>query len=702
MAVYRVIKSEGEGSRYLGRVSEVVDANKDAFGFVAPVLFKDALVAGRLWVLTADDIYAGHLMFYGLLPTLKVQQLFVLPEHRGRRLARLLVDKLVEHAELEGYGSICARVASDLPSNSVWERLGFPILRAERGGQSTGRVINIRLRRIHPRGDQMHMFAALEGAKDRRLPVARGLPISRSRWYALDMNVWLDLVRRRGPFYDAARKLIELSAKGRFRLRFTSEAVEEARRSSLEHPEDQLLEVMRSWQALPDNDEAKLADLVEELRKIIFPGRLPAGKHAANEHSDLRHLAISIHQGASGFVTRDRDLLRQRTKIWIRFGLELLTPIDLIGDDIQFAAPRTSWSSDFKVDKVAHWSRVGSFARAVIGEGARLREPDHDDEIWTCSLAGEIVGLCYWHTQMRGDVEASLCTTDVQQFDVRQRAFDVLLGLLLSNSPSTAVLHRILLRMDEDTASYFAEDLLRLGFFRTKEADCFVRFVSGAPLDLGDWKLAKELVERETGAGSEWIKSGGGGPILRLKRGHEAFDLHRFDIETCFGMTALTLGNRNAFYVPVKEIHSNELLPLSRRPSLFTAHDASFRVERVYFRKPIMAARLEPGDLLFFYVSGAIGGLLGAARCTASEVLGQEEATERYRRLAVLEPSEVGDRVHCIAFDNYLAFKAPVTRGWLKTKGLVAKNNFQTIARVPGEPPGASYLDVLVEGLGWH
>jgi GNAT superfamily N-acetyltransferase/predicted nucleic acid-binding protein len=699
MATLRIVKSEGEGSRYIDRISEVVDANKDVFAFVPAVWFKASLAAGRLWILVDDGVYAGHLMFYGPLPTLKIQQLFVLPEHRGRRLARRLLDELIEHAEVEGYGSIRARVASDLPANSAWERLGFPIVRTVRGGQSTGRVINLRLRRIQPRGDQLHMFAMLEGTVERRLPIARGIPISRSRWYALDMNVWLDLVRRRGVFYVPARKLLDLAIKGRLRLRFTSEAVEEARRSSNENPEDQLLEVMKTWQALPGSDEAVLATLVDELRGIVFPGRLPSGRQAANEQSDLRHLAISIHQGANGFVTRDRDLLRRRTRILSRFGLEILMPTDLAEDDVQLAAPRTAWVHDLKVDKVAHWSDVREYARGVIGDGARLREPDHDDEIWTCSLAGDLVGLCYWHTQTRGDVEAFLHVSDIQESDARQRAFDVLLGLLVANSPSTSVFHRVVLRMDEDTASYFFGDLQRLGFLKTKEPDCFIRFVSGAPLDLGDWKLAKELVERETGSLSEWIAGGKRGPILQLKRDSEVVELDRFAIETCFGITTLTLGDRKAFYVPVKEVHSNELLPLSRRPSLFTSHDASFRVERVYFRSPRMAASIEPGDLLFFYVSGEIGEVLGVARCTASEILDAKEATERYRRLAVLDPSVVGDKVHCLAFDNYLPFKTPVTLAWLKAKGLEANNNFQTIARVPGASPGTSYLALLAEGL---
>lgn len=434
---------------------------------------------------------------------------------------------------------------------------------------------------------------------------------------------------------------------------------------------------------------------------MIFPNYSSSGRHAPSEHSDLRHLAISIYQKASGFITRDRAILRHRNRIWDRFGLDLLTPSALIDEHAQPLAPRTALNSDFKVEKMENWMpAVVDFAKAAIGEGARLRQPDRDDETWSCSLGGEIVGLCYWHTQTRGDVEAFLCTSEAQDADTRQRTFDVLLGLLFFSSPSKATIQRVVLRVDDGTADSFADDLVRTGFFRTKELDTFVKLMSGAPLELGDWRIAKGLVESETGASSEWIRNAPAGPVLRLKWDSEVFDLGRFDIETRFGITAMTLGERNAFYIPVNEAYSNELLPLPQRPSLFTDHDAAFRVERVYFRAPHGAGQLEPGDLLFFYVSGAIGGLLGVARCTASQVLDHKEASERYRRLAVLDPGKIGDKVHCIAFDNYLPFKAPVSRAWMKSRGLEARHNFVTIARVPGEPPGASYLDVLVEGLG--
>lgn len=700
MSDFEIIRTEAEGSKFLDQLSTAIDANSDSFGFVPRSRYQVSLRAGGLWILVRGRDYAGHVMFGGALPTLKIEQLFVLPSYREHGLGRRLIEELVKHAELEGYSSMRARVASDLPANAFWEHMGFEICRTVAGGVSTARIINVRLRPIQPRGAQMLMLAMFDGLAARPLPVARGLPINRLHWYTLDLNVLLDIVRKREPHCEAALRLMALSARGRVRLRFTSEAIEEARRNADGRPLDPLLDLVTSWPPLPHSEEGEVEPLVEELRALVFANRSPSGRHAANDRSDLRHLAISIYQKANGFITRDRALLRHRNHIWDRFGLDLLTPMALVDEDEQPLAPRTTLDGDLKLERVDNWRpAVLHFARAAIGEGARLRLPDRDDEAWSCSVNGVIIGLCYWHTQTRGDVEAFLCTAATRESDLRQRAFDVLLGLLFSYSPSKAVIHRVVLRVDDGTADAYAEDLVRSGFFRTREIDTFVKFVSGQPLELGNWPLAKHLVEQEIGATSEWSKNRAVGPVLHLKWDSGARALDRFDIETRFGITALTLGERKAFYIPIEEKYSNQLLPLPSRPELFTEHDASFRLERVYFRGPRSASMLEPGDLLFFYVSKVIGGLVGVARCTASQVLDHGEAAERYRRLAVLDPREVGDKVHCVAFDNYLPFKAPVTRAWLQQSGLAARNNFITISRVPGTLPAATYLDILNEGL---
>ena len=694
----KIIKDETEGWPYLPQVQESADAHRKALGFLPRVVYEQRLAAGRLWILVQEGRYIGYVMFGGALPTLKVTQFFIQPGFRGQGLGRLMIEDLVKYAEAEGYGSIRAHVASDLDANAVWERLGFQVQRTMSGGTTTGRTINVRLRRIQPRGLQTHMFAVLDERAQGDLPVARGLPINRTNWYTLDINVWLDFALRREEFFEAAQSLIALASRNMFRLRFTPEAIEEALRNSADRPRDPLLEIATTWQMSPIGNPVEIDTLAEELRDLVFPGRSLSGRHAANDASDLRHLAISILQGASGFITRERAILRQGLSIRRRYRLEILTPSDLIDDADQAIAPLASLGDGLKIQKLGpRGNELNDILDGFIERGSRLRTPDREDEGWICSFSERTAGVAYWHAMTRGDVDAYLCVVESYDLDMRQKAFDVLLGLLCAHARSSSRLHRLVLRVDYGTATVFGGDLLRLGFFGTSEVDTYIKFTSGDPLALDDWTHAKALVDKETGTSSEWMGTVGTGPVLHLKGETGLHKLDRFDFETRFGLTALTIGNCRAFYVPVNERNANELLPNSRRPSLFVEHDAAFRVERVYFRSPKSAGMLARGDLLFFYVSDPVSSVVGVARCTASQVLPCAEASERFRRLAVLDPSEVGESVHCIAFDNYLPFRRIVPAVWIEQHGIKPGNNFVTITRVPGK---SGYIELLAEGLG--
>ena len=84
-------------------------------------------------------------------------------------------------------------------------------------------------------------------------------------------------------------------------------------------------------------------------------------------------------------------------------------------------------------------------------------------------------------------------------------------------------------------------------------------------------------------------------------------------------------------------------------------------------------------DLIFFYVSSPIQAVIGAARCTASLVLSAAEAANRFRRLAVLDPNEIGPEVRCIAFDNYIRLRHPVERKWLRSRGAIPPQDMVSI-----------------------
>jgi len=699
MNTIEIIRDESRGRGFLDTIIEVTNTNKMALGFLPRAVYEEAIVLGRLWVAVDDKgTYRAHLLFGGAHPVMKIKQLFVSQEARKLGLARRLIDELVCFAEDEGYGSVQARVATDLDANAAWESLGFHIFKTVLGGETTGRQLNVRLRRLMPRGPQTHMFRLMDTAPARARLVARGLPIKRSQWYALDLNVWLDFARRRFPFFNSARLLIEAASRGQFRLRFTSEAKHEAERTAQERAQDPLLDVARLWEALPLEESPELEARVAELRALVFPQRSSCSSRAAADHSDLRHLAMSILCGATGFVTREKAMLRQRRSIRERFQLDVLEPDDLVDEDEWSKVQSNSLAGGLQVKTIkGRWDLAARFIkRSLAFPGSRLRALDVDDDGRLCCIGEQLVGIVYWSSSPRGDTEAYLLIdlgegTD----DSHQRVFDVLLGVLIA-SPSTAGLHRVVLTASPETGGRFGDELLRSGFFATVHRDVFVRFIAGDPLALADWADAKSVVDRELDVVSEWLGDRPEGAVLRLRRGFIADEFDRFDFETRFGLSALTLCQRRMVYIPIQEKFVNELLPGTPRPTLLQEHDAAFRTERVYFRSCASAGTVQAGDLVLFYVSQPISALIGAARCTVSEVLPTNEAIERFRRLAVLDPRIIGERVHCVAFDNYQPFKSPVTRQWLDKHGVLPAQEILSLTEVPA---GLEPLKLLSQGL---
>lgn len=697
MSKFRIIKNPSIDSRFLDDVIKATNSNTEALGFLPEGVYREAHASGHLWILTDGDHYCGHLLFGGALPRLQIKQLYVVEEMRGRGLARRLIDAIVNHAENIGYTVIRARVATDLEANHVWERLGFTTLNTTFGGQTTGRIINHRYRQLQPRGPQTHMLGIFDAHARASNLVARSMPINRDHWYTLDLNVWLDFARQRRPFYDAAKALIEEASRGQFRLRFTREAMEEARRTAGDRESDPLLKVAQTWQAVPEEEGVEFEALVNELRQMVFPTS-SSGPSSANNTSDVRHLAMSIRAGASGFLTRDNAMLSQRRKLWEQYKFHVLTPGELLEPREQ-RAPVIMPRAGLTVEPIGRaWSRIADLVKNLQSTGVRIRAVDREDEGWICSINARSVGFVFWRPVHRADIEAYLWleNADDQSLDTRQQVFDVLLGLLTANARSGNVIYRLLLQVDSNTSHQYRADLQQNGFFDTREPDRFVRFASGAPLSLNDWQVAKTTIENELGVQSSWLGHSRTGPVLRLDKDGRSIQFDSFEFETYFGITDLTLADRSAFYIPIQEQFANELLPRPKRPQLFQEHDSSFRVERVYYRNPRQVGKLRRGDLLFFYITKTLQRVIGVARCTVSEVLPSTEAKERFRRLAVLDPEEIGPRVHCIAFDNYIDFPQTVELKWLEAHRAMPPQNMITLVPVPAS---VNSTEIIAQGL---
>ena len=92
---------------YISAVRDASDAHRDLLGFFPRGAFDEFARRDDLFVLVSErnagPEYAGHLMFDRRFPRATIRQIYVTPECRGQKGARLLIDHLVGVLTREGF-----------------------------------------------------------------------------------------------------------------------------------------------------------------------------------------------------------------------------------------------------------------------------------------------------------------------------------------------------------------------------------------------------------------------------------------------------------------------------------------------------------------------------------------------------------------------------------------------------------------------
>ncbi len=129
---YIILKRFDQVADYVTQVSSIADQNKVAFGFLSASVYEQMASKGQLWVaLNSEKELKGYLMFGGSMPTLKVFQVYACESVKGHGVGKKLINALKDYAKESHYHTISARVASDLPANAFWEKVGFSAYSSE-------------------------------------------------------------------------------------------------------------------------------------------------------------------------------------------------------------------------------------------------------------------------------------------------------------------------------------------------------------------------------------------------------------------------------------------------------------------------------------------------------------------------------------------------------------------------------------------
>src|SRR5687767_11425748 len=117
--VYRTEGNTAVLLRSIDTIRALADGEKEALGFLPEAAYRDAVQRGRVVAMcTVEGNHSevvGFILFSGVFPNARIQQITVAKQHRRRGIASALLNDIVSRLERLSYLTITAAVASDLP-----------------------------------------------------------------------------------------------------------------------------------------------------------------------------------------------------------------------------------------------------------------------------------------------------------------------------------------------------------------------------------------------------------------------------------------------------------------------------------------------------------------------------------------------------------------------------------------------------------
>lgn len=693
---YTILKDYEETKVYVNQVCKIADQNKKSFGFLPGSVYEQMASKRQLWIAVCEKgIFRGYLMFGGKMPSLKVSQLYVSQNSRGKGLGKLLVNSLVRYAEDHFYHTITARVASDLKANQFWETSGFRIHRQEKGGKTTGRTINIRAYKL-PVNDLL----STSESEQEPTTMTWSSPVLATRRYAFDLNPIFDVEKNR-EHAPSALALIQMGLAGEISLCLTPEFEKETFRYIDKYPEDPIAKYISMIPTMAEIPMPEIDVLIESLRNIVFPNRKNNGASSANDRSDLSHIAYCIAGNIDGFITREKALLKVSSELTERYGVSILSPDEILPEGESQYIPKKEVSlSNLSVRNYSQ-SDYGEIVTFISSLGLEDNLPDklnlrggvskavylsvarQDTKVvgfLSFSFPSQATKIATAYLFIDESVESAIGIVDhFIEFCLRHRTnYNFRLDMYVSEPQSetidTAIKKGFLIQGDA-LSKFICHDFISKENWSS---------VSSCMKDMFDLSLPNQMPTME-----ELCNTG-----ICITDSKQQFRTKSwFDFETLLSpMFCLPIG-RECILVPIRENYANGLVGetqnnLPYQIPLLDSSEQVLMLEKAYFRSPPKNSYFSKGGIVAFYVSQTLKELVGFARITYSEVLHFEEALTKFKRQGVLsreELSKVADKknmLHVFTFDNFFEFNKRVPFSKAKKLGLISGANLTTVEKI--------------------
>ena len=698
--------------RHFNAIKALADSEKDGLGFLPEQALRDAIDRRKMLVLLdqsrSPSELAGYLLYSGVYPHAKVQQIATVRPHRNQGLGSTLINCLVKELEDLGFMTVRADVASDLTvALAFYAKNGFVPIRTQAGGASRQRAIIVHSRDL----DTDTLF---NRTPDKEHEIDFGIrrrSAGETPFFALDLNVYLDLSKQRSHS-DAARRLFGAALAHEIRLVIADEFIEELKRTSQDTTDDPILQLALRLPRMPGADLSQQRHLRDELYDLIFlqKGTAPSAEDRAL--SDATHLAHATLARASAFVTRDGRVLDARAAILSRFGIDVLTVDELLELLPADQMPRIGWPQigrNFVCEKVNGITirkciQRESLPTATMEEfgtdGGQLFKFERlvvrrDKEIVAFSvlkIPREAQPVCRVFIYSRPDA-----TDDELYCD---HLLDVLLREASRGGATTVELECLVVQ------SALSKLAKARGFVKRGNQGTLIKIVMGRPVTGSNWLRATQELRIRTGLllpARMPSDRDAEAFTIRAKTG-KSRSVSLSGLESVIGPTLLIRPDRDGVIVPINRAYSRLLLGPGRQLSLGLTDDpdAAFQSTRAYINTPRAAKVMRPDMPILFYESmrsGGTGGIVAVGRIVDSIILGRKEISSNQQRQMVVEDINsilTGDEVLITTFSNLFTLPNPVSFTVLRTMGAIDGANLVSAKGISGG------IVTQIMDIGWQ
>jgi len=607
-----VLKTAAEVGPWIGMVISASDSNKKSLGFWPRDALAKLANRGRLYVLTSDSKYAGHLLFETKFPRLKILQMYVGPTHRKTGNASLLLNTLV--LEHRAFASIIARVAEDMHEENIfWEKQGFYVLRIDDGGKTTGRKIVVRCKVL----PTPQLFAIPQGVNFESAALSNFYAPN----YLLDLNVLFDAGLRRTR-NQAFANLLAAERQGMCKLFISEEIVAELNRTATIGKSDPMIDFVSIFPFYPVGKNKALEQVVQS---IIFP----LGPGDQNGQSDVRHVCCAITNELTGIVSSDTAILNAAHALQIKFNIQVLS-LESFGygerddsaldsfefDDLgQIRLHRHDPNNDQRIANFLN--SVGSVSSTDIKTlWLSVGLVANCDQL-TVSLGHDVVGymrVVWSHSELH-PTKVYACIAERECASTIAR---ILLSQLTSKGTIKAPTKTELVLADNQSTLRTEANLF--GFYAGNDQRTLRKFSLNSVLTATSWPSSGLIANLSMQLPVVAPTFRGWNQQIELRFDEKTHFIDLYRLESLLAPALLCLTGRRCLLTPISRRFAERLLGHEPQFALFRSAEADLHAQRNYYSSPKTLRAWSRGALVLFYESGKHGAVVAIARVVLSRL----------------------------------------------------------------------------------